>query len=47
MFTVTQYYEIMDYLALMNSSRELIFIYAIDFIIRLYLILLIGVQHPM
>jgi hypothetical protein len=33
----------MDYLDLMDSSRELLSIYAIDFIIALYLISLISV----
>jgi hypothetical protein len=34
----------MDYLGLIDSSRKLVFIYSISFIISLYLIFLIGVQ---
>jgi hypothetical protein len=34
----------MNQLSLIDSSRELDFIYAINFVINLYLILIIGVQ---
>jgi len=44
MVTVAQHCQIMDYLGWIDSARELASIYAIGFVIILYLILLIGVQ---
>jgi hypothetical protein len=44
MVTVAQYYQIIDWLGLMDASRELASIYVINFLINLYLILLISVQ---
>jgi hypothetical protein len=43
MFTVAQHGQTMNWLDLMDSSRELASIYAIYFVISLYLIFLIGV----
>jgi len=44
MFTVTPHYQIMDKLRLIDSSRKLVSICAISFVISLYLILQISVQ---
>ena len=43
MFTIAQHEQTINYLDLIDSSREITFIYAIDFVINLYLIFLINI----
>ena len=44
MFTVAEYYQIMAWLGLKDSSHKLVTDYAISFVISLYLILYVCIQ---